>query len=224
MTGYSSSYSKSTGNTINTTEFSTEFTALQAAFHATTGHGHTGAAGDGPTISLSSGTTGTLPLVRGGTNAALVDPNADRILFWDDSAGAVTWLVPAGNLLVSTTNMYVQETIIIAIGDETTSITTGTAKVTWRNQYAFTVTAVAASLTTASSSGLPTFDINEAGTTILSTKLTIDANETTSATAATAAVVSDSTLAAGAEMTADIDVAGTGAKGAKLYITGYRTA
>lgn len=31
-------------------------------------------------------------LADGGTGASLSDPNADRILFWDDSAGAVTWL------------------------------------------------------------------------------------------------------------------------------------
>jgi hypothetical protein len=47
----------------------------------------------------------------------------------------------------------------------------------------------------------------------LSTKLTIDANEKTSTTAATAAVISDSTIADDAEITFDIDTAGTGAKG-----------
>ena len=86
-----------------------------------------------------------------------------------------------------------------------------------------TLTEVRGSLSTASSSGLPTFDINEGGTTILSTKLTIDANELTSTTAATPAVISDTTLADDAEMTIDIDVAGTGAKGAKVALIGYRT-
>ncbi len=115
------------------------------------------------------------------------------------------------------------ETILIAVGDETTAITTGTAKVTFRMPYAFTVTAVRASLTTVSSSGIPTVDINEAGVSILSTKLTIDASEKTSTTAATAAVISDASLADDAEMTIDIDVAGTGAAGLKVYIIGYRT-
>lgn len=107
---------------------------------------------------------------------------------------------------------------IIPISDEATAITTGTAKVTFRAPYAATVTAVRASLNTASSSGTPTFDINEAGTTILSTKLTIDANELTSTTAASAAVISDSSIADDAEITIDIDTAGTGAKGAKIAI------
>ena len=163
-------------------------------------------------------------LADGGTGASLVDPNADRILFWDDSAGAVTWLAPTGAAFISTTFLYIYETIAVAISDETTAITTGTAKVTFRMPYAFTVTSVKASLSTASSSGLPTFDINEGGVSILSTTLSIDANEKTSVTAVTAAVVSDAALAADAEMTIDIDVAGTGAKGAKIYIIGYRTA
>lgn len=107
---------------------------------------------------------------------------------------------------------------VIPIGDETTAITTGTAKVTFRAPYAATVTAVRASLTTVSSSGTPTFDINEAGTTILSTKLTVDASEKTSTTAATAAVISDAAIADDAEITIDVDVAGTGAAGAKISI------
>lgn len=110
---------------------------------------------------------------------------------------------------------------VIAIGDETTAITTGTAKVTFRAPRAATVTAVRASLTTASSSGTPTFDINEGGASILSTLLTIDANEKTSTTAATPAVISDSAIADDAEITIDIDTAGTGAAGAKvsIYVT-----
>lgn len=116
-----------------------------------------------------------------------------------------------------------QEVIVIPISDETTTITTGTAKVTFRMPFAMTLTAVRASLTTASTSGLPTFDINEGGSTILSTKITIDANELTSTTAATQPVISDSALADDASMTIDIDVAGTGAKGAKIYLIGRRT-
>lgn len=110
----------------------------------------------------------------------------------------------------------------VALSDETTDITTGTAKVTFRAPYAFTVVTVRANVNTVSSSGLPTVDINESGTTILSTKLTIDASEKTSTTAATAAVISDASIADDAEITLDIDVAGTGAKGLKVWILGYR--
>lgn len=110
----------------------------------------------------------------------------------------------------------------IALSDEATAITTGTAKVTWRAPWAFTLTAVRASVNTASSSGTPTFDINENGTTVLSTKLTIDASEKTSTTAATPAVISDASIADDAELTFDIDTAGTGAKGAKITLYGTR--
>lgn len=113
--------------------------------------------------------------------------------------------------------------LAVSVSDETTAITTGTAKVTFRMPFAMTVTAVRASLATASSSGNPTFDINEGGTSILgANKLSIDANEKTSTTAATATSISDSALADDAEITIDIDTAGTGAKGAKVYIIGTR--
>ena len=111
-------------------------------------------------------------------------------------------------------------TIMIAISDETSVITTGVAKVTFRMPYGFTLSDVRASLNGASSSGTPTFDINEGGVSILSTKLTIDANEKTSTTAAVPAVLSDTVLALNAEITIDIDVPGTGATGAKIYLLG----
>ena len=92
--------------------------------------------------------------------------------------------------------------------------------------YAYTVEAVRASLATAATGGtLLTVDINEGGTTILSTKITIDASETTSTTAATPAVISDSALANDAEMSIDIDAIGstnTG-KGLVVYIIGNKT-
>ena len=114
---------------------------------------------------------------------------------------------------------------VIACSDETSDLTTG-EKVVFRMPYAYTVEAVRASLTTAATGGtLLTVDINEGGTTILSTKLTIDASETTSTTAATPAVISDSALADDAEISIDIDAIGstnTG-KGLKVYIIGNKT-
>lgn len=120
------------------------------------------------------------------------------------------------------TNCTIKSELVVAVSDESTAITTGTAKVTFRMPYAMTVTGVRASVNTASSSGLPAFDINEGGASIFSTTLTIDASEKTSTTAATAAVLSDTSLADDAEITVDIDAAGTGAKGAKIIIYGTR--
>lgn len=128
---------------------------------------------------------------------------------------------PATTAFVAAAVTKAPQAFTIPLSDETTTITTGTAKFTWRVPFACTLTAVRASVNTVSSSGLPTVDINESGTTVLSTKLTIDASEFTSVTAATPAVISDSALADDAEITFDIDVAGTGAKGLKvtLYLT-----
>ena len=117
------------------------------------------------------------------------------------------------------------ESIIIAASDETTALTTGTAKVTFRMPYAFTLSAVRASVTTAPTGSVLTVDINEGGVSILSTNLTIDATEKTSTTAATPAVISDSSLADDAEITIDIDTVGSTIAGAglKVVLIGSRT-
>ena len=114
------------------------------------------------------------------------------------------------------------ETLIVAVSDETTAITTGTAKLTFRMPNAFTLSAVRASVGTAPTGAVITVDINETGTTILSTKLTIDATEKTSTTAATPAVISDANLADDAEITIDIDTVGSTIAGAglKVYLIG----
>ena len=121
-------------------------------------------------------------------------------------------------------NKTIPVELIVAASDESTALTTGTAKVTFRMPHAMTVTAVRASLSTAQTSGsIFTVDINEGGTSILSTKLTIDNTEKTSTTAATAAVISDSALADDAEITIDIDQIGDGtAKGLKVTLIGTR--
>ena len=91
--------------------------------------------------------------------------------------------------------------------------------------YAFTLTGVKASVTVAPVGSTMLVDINEAGTTILSTKLMIDASEKISATAATAAVISDTALADNALITIDIDQIGSSTAGAglKVYLIGYAT-
>jgi len=136
-------------------------------------------------------------------------------------ATAVTeWRVGSVNTApasVAPTNVKV---IQVACSDETTALTTGTSKVKFRMPYAMTLTAVRASLSTTSSSGIPAIDINESGASIFSTTLTIDAGEKTSTTAATPAVISDANLADDAEITVDIDTAGTGATGLKITLIG----
>jgi hypothetical protein len=106
------------------------------------------------------------------------------------------------------------------------AITTGDDKAVFRvpaTLNAWDLTAVAASVTTVSSSGLPTVQIRNAtsGMDMLSVALTIDANESDSSTAATAAVInaSEDDVATGDSIRIDIDVAGTGAKGLFVSLT-----
>lgn len=116
------------------------------------------------------------------------------------------------------------ESFVVALSDETTDLTTGDAKITFRMPYAFTLTDVRASVNTAPTGAVITVDIEEGGSTILSTLLTIDISETTSTTAATPVVISDSALADDSEITMNIDTVGsaTAGKGLKVTLIGYQ--
>ena len=164
--------------------------------------------------------------------------SADRLLGRGNGGGSgdVQEISLGTGLSLSTTTLNATSTgsgtfpvtFVIACSDETTALTAGTSKVKFRMPHAMTVTAVRASLSTTQTGdgagGIFTVDINETGTTILSTKLTIDNGETTSTTAATPPVISDSALADAAEISVDIDQIGDGtAKGLKVYIIGTRT-
>lgn len=58
-----------------------------------------------PIINNSNWSGTPLALGNGGTGQALSDPGADRILFWDDSGSAITWLAPSTGLAISSTNI-----------------------------------------------------------------------------------------------------------------------
>lgn len=110
----------------------------------------------------------------------------------------------------------------VALSDETTAITAGTAKLTTYCDVDFDLAEVFIGLSNQSSSGIVRIDINKNGTTIFSTRPAIDASEDTSLTG-TAAVLSTTSFAKGDKLTFDIDDAGTGAKGLKAYLIGTRT-
>jgi hypothetical protein len=174
---------------------------------------------DGALTLTHNGTTLILP---GGANIATAA--GDRACFIQDNGDnvyCVAYIRANGKPVVQTSQV-----IAIAVSDETTALTTGTAKVTFRMPFAFTLTDVRASVTTAPTGGtLLTVDVNEAGSTILSTKLTFDASEKTTVTAATPRVISDSSIADDAEITIDIDAIGSTVAGAglKVYLIGYPT-
>lgn len=111
----------------------------------------------------------------------------------------------------------------VACSDESTAITTGT-KCILRSPRTFTLTEVRATLTTASSSGTPTVNIKKNGTTIFTTKITINASARTSKTATTPYVLSSTPMifTDDDEITIDVDAAGTGATGLKVWFIGNR--
>jgi len=92
-----------------------------------------------------------------------------------------------------------------------------------RMPFAFELTAVRAFCNTAPTGANLQFDIEEAGSTILSTKIEIDATEKTSTTATTPPVISDSTLADDAIISFNCDQIGSTVAGAgiKLVLIGY---
>lgn len=100
------------------------------------------------------------------------------------------------------------------------ALTTGDGKAYYRvpsTLNGMDLIAVAAHVTTVSSSGTPTIQIYNLTQTadMLTTRITIDANETDSSTAATPAVIDtgNDDVATGDMLRIDVDVAGTGAKG-----------
>lgn len=108
----------------------------------------------------------------------------------------------------------------LACSDLTTALATTTLAGSFHVQADFTATEISASLDTASTSGVVTIDVKVGGTSRLSTLLTIDANESTSYTAATPAVISNPVFTKGELVTVSITTAGTGAKGLKFGIRG----
>jgi hypothetical protein len=111
--------------------------------------------------------------------------------------------------------------IAIAVTDEVTTIEGAVPAITFRMPDDFTLVSVFASLTEESSSGDVQVDINLTGTgSILTTEITIDATEKTSLTAVTPVVINITAFSQDDELTIDIDSAGTGAKGLKVYLIG----
>jgi hypothetical protein len=154
-------------------------------------------------LSSSTGTDVTLPLVSTTAAGLAKETGTPSGRFFRDDGD---WAHP-------------QDVIVIPVGDETTPLTTGTSKVRFRMPFAATLLAVRANVNTAPTGSTLIVDVNEAGTSLLGTKLSIDASETTSTTAASAATITDSGLADDAEISIDIDQIGSTIAGAGLKVS-----
>jgi hypothetical protein len=135
----------------------------------------------------------------------------------------------AGQVLVSqgslTFPVWRTDTLnfMLAASNEDDNLTTGTAKTTFRAPHAMTIVGIRASVNTAPVGSTIIVDVNEAGTSIFSTRLSIDASEKTSVTAAVPPVFSDTAIANDAEITVDVDQIGSSTAGKGLKITLYYT-
>ena len=125
--------------------------------------------------------------------------------------------------VASTGNIAPTLSFIVSLTAEDGDATVADDLAQIRMPFAFEVTGVSAFCNTAPTGAGLTFDITEAGSTILSTLLTIDATEKTSTTAATPVVINDSTLASDAIIGFNCDVIGSTLAGAgiKIIIKGY---
>lgn len=115
-----------------------------------------------------------------------------------------------------------KDTWIIACSDETTDLETGNGKITFLAPYAATITSIEASVTTAPTGANLIVDVNEAGTSMMTTnKCVIEATETSTLTATTAPTETDTSVAQWAVITVDIDQIGSTVAGAglKVYIS-----
>ncbi len=144
-----------------------------------------------------------------------------------DAEATVAWIQHAGSDVFDVIADAAEPvTLGFALSDEDTDLAVGAGVLTFRMPFAVSVTEIRFGVNVAPTGAALQFDINEGGTTVLSTKATIDATEKSSATAATAAALSDTAWADDAEMTVDIDQIGStiAGAGAKLWIYGYRVA
>jgi hypothetical protein len=151
-------------------------------------------------------------------NAAstLTVPNGSTVIVYGDGTAWRAFMLPTPSSSQSIATLELalananKDEWMIAVPNTGGVLVAGTNLAQFRAPFAGTLTRVRAALKTAATSGTVTVDINENGTTVLSTKLTIDATEKTSTTAAVAAVISDTAIADDAEITIDVDDDGAG--------------
>ena len=153
---------------------------------------------------------------------AILESN-DRIPIADYNGSSYDTKYVTGEQIVNA----VPQCLVINVSDETTALTAGTGKYTFRVPFGnFYITKVKASLNVApTTSGTFQVDINDGGVSIFSTPITIDLTELTTATAATQNVLSTIPYQVSNDdvLSIDIDsISGGGTEaGLKVYILGY---
>ena len=169
---------------------------------------------------LLDGTHASRPAATAVPDGTLYSCSDHSLVYQSDGATWATWAT------LGSSGGIEPGTLELKVIDDTTTLTTGDGKIIFCIPAAFNgcdLTAAHAFVTTVSSSGLPTVQIRNVTQTadMLTTKITIDASEFTSYTAAAAPVIDtgNDDVATGDLLAVDVDVAGTGAKGLGVILT-----
>lgn len=142
-----------------------------------------------------------------------VDNTKDQVVVLDPSSNGRAYLRDADSI-----GGVITQALVIPASKETEDVTTGVVY-TWRMPYAFNLTAVKASATVAPVGADLQIQLTHNGANVLSTVLSIDAGETTSTTANTAAVIGTSSLLNDAEMKVVINQVGSTTAGSGVKVT-----
>lgn len=173
-----------------------------------------------------------IPLELGdaaGVNKVLILDSASAEVAAIDSDGNITTSgtvdgrdVDADGTVLDALNARL-ESFVIAASDETTDLTAAAGKVQFIMPYAFTLTEVRTSVTTAPTDATLIVDINDGGTSIMTTDK-LDILTTATVDDGTAALT-DTALADKAVITIDIDQIGStnAGKGLKVYLIGTQS-
>ena len=163
---------------------------------------------------LLDGTHASRPAATAVPAGTLYSCSDHALIYQSDGA---TWSTYA---TLGTAGAITNRIIQVKVLDDATTVTTGDGKLIFAipsQLNGLNLTDADAYVTTVSSSGLPTVQIRNITQTadMLTTKISIDASEFTSYTAAAAPVIDtgNDDVATGDLIAVDVDVAGTGAKG-----------
>jgi hypothetical protein len=168
---------------------------------------------------LLAGTIASRPAATAVPVGTLYSATDEGRVYQSDGTNWGTWAT-------ATTAGGAGRVVEIKVVDDQTVVTTGDGKAIFCVPAALNgcnLTSAHAFVTTVSSSGLPTVQIRNVTDTVdmLTTRITIDATETTSYTAAAPAVIDTAhdDVATGDLIAVDVDVAGTGTKGLGVILT-----